>query len=118
MRETAYPEVDRRKKGKVLLFDPTVHAGHLINALAFFIVAIGIYYSMKYDIVALQNESRRQDAVIQKIDEERKKKEDELASNIATTALIQRQEMMKFRDDMNQWFIRINDKLDTKQDKK
>lgn len=113
-----YPKVDRRKKGKMLTFDPTVHAGHLINAVAIFTAALGIYYSMKYDIASLQQESKRQEAALIRIDEDRQKKEDELSQSIAATAMIQRQEMVKFRDDMNSWFIRINDKLDTKQDKR
>lgn len=92
-------------------FDPTVHLGHLINFVGV-VFGIGMIYAyLLSDIRALKDENTRQDRYIEKIEATNQE-------SVAKLADLQRRDLEKLRDDMNAWFMKLNDKLDSKQDKK
>lgn len=92
-------------------FDPTVHLGHLINFVGI-IFGVGMIYAyLLSDIRALKDENIRQDHYIEKIEATNQESVSKLAD-------LQRRDLEKLRDDMNAWFMKLNDKLDSKQDKK
>lgn len=89
-----------------------------MTAVTIIFCSLGAWYDMKSSVYIVKEENVRQAAQIEKVDTERKQKEQSLGEQILTSGAIQNQNVTKLRDDMNQWFIRINDKLDTKQDKR
>jgi hypothetical protein len=92
-------------------FDPTVHLGHLINFVGI-IFGVGMIYAyLLSDVRALKDENIRQDRYIEKIEITNQESVSKLAD-------LQRPDLEKLRDDMNAWFMKLNDKLDSKQDKK
>jgi hypothetical protein len=92
-------------------FDPTVHLGHLINFVGL-IFGLGMIYAyLLSDMRALKEENARQDHYIEKI-------ESDNHESVTRLAELQRKDLEKLRDDMNAWFMKLNDKLDNKQDKR
>jgi hypothetical protein len=101
-----------------LSFDPTIHAGHLVTAASIIICTCGMWYGVVGDINILKLQNLQREKDIEAI------KADSLANStivnnkIDGLVQIQRQEVGKLRDDMNQWFMNLDQKLDRKADKK
>ena len=99
-------------------FDPTIHAGHVLTALTIILCSIGAWYNITTSIVVLKDENARQEVRMTKIEDDSKTKFNEIQSNLSAASSDQRNQLVKIRDDMNSWFIRLDDKLDKKVDKK
>ena len=80
--------------------DPTIHAGHILTAVTIVFCSLGAWYNLTSTVASLKEDALRQEKRIDKIE-------------AATSG-----EVIKMRDDMNVWFMRIDDKLDKKMDKK
>jgi len=102
---------------RILNFDPTVHAGHVMTALTIIACSLGAWYDMKSSLAVLKEDNARQEMRIDKVEMENKEKYKEMQENLATIAMLQREEVSKLRDNMNEWFLRLGDKIERKVDK-
>lgn len=109
---------DIKKSRKMFEFDPTIHAGHILTVLTIIFCTIGAWYDMKSSLIVVKEENSRQEKEISEIRQDQKDQTQAVNESISALALMNRQEMVKMRDDMNQWFMRLSDKLDAKADKK
>ena len=99
-------------------FDPTIHAGHIFIAAGIIASSIGMYYGVKSDITTLisENTSRKQEIAEVRADAKSRDKEND--AKFDSLVQVQRSEVSKLRDDMNQWFMNLDQKLDRKADKR
>ena len=98
-------ETSTRKK--IVCFDPTIHAGHIMTALTILVCSIGAWYNMKEQVNMIKSQSETQQAQINKLFAN----EEEIEKQIHT-------DIEKLQDENKQWFMRLDDKLDRKMDKK
>jgi len=103
---------------KYFKFDPTVHAGHLITATAVIFAAGGVYMSVQNDIAQLKKENSGYDKRISSVENRNIEQDEKWEMKYEQLAKDQSQIIGKLRDDMNAWFVRLEYKLDNKQDKK
>lgn len=101
-----------------LAFDPTIHAGHLITAITIAACTLGAWYGMKGDIEMLKNENIQREKEISVNKSEAVSANTAMQNKIDGLVQVQRQEVGKLRDDMNQWFMNLDQKLDRKADKR
>lgn len=92
---------------RIVTFDPTIHAGHIMTAVTILVCSITAWYNMREDIALLKKTQEQQAAQIAEITRESSDKGKDIYTVIN-----------KLRDESNQWFIRLDDKLDKKVDKK
>ena len=92
---------------KWLSFDPTIHAGHLMTALTIIICTIGAYFAIISDVTFLKQENTNRKSEVAEL------KADVSERNKATDSKLD-----KMRDEMNGWFILLDQKLDKKADKR
>lgn len=106
------------KQKRMLEFDPTIHAGHVLTVLTIIFCSIGAWYDMRSSVAMVKEESARQEKELSTLRTQQKENVDRINDSINALALMGRQDTSKMRDDMNNWFMRLNDKLDTKADKR
>lgn len=99
-----------QQRNKWLSFDPTIHAGHLIIVCGLIASVIGSYYVTQSDIAHLKSENVKRELEIALEAQERK-------ADIETLRGTHNRAFEKLRDDMQSWFMKLNDKLDRKADK-
>lgn len=104
-------------KKRFLSFDATINSGHIITALTIVFCSVGAWYDVKGAVAIVKEENIRQDSRIEETYKEQKLELKEVQENVIASNALQRNEMNKLRDDMNNWFIRLDDKLDSKKDK-
>ena len=106
------------RKGRWFSFDPTIHAGHVMTAITIIVCTIGAWYGVKSDIATLTSENASRKSEIAEVRADAKMRDKE--NDEKFDALLQRQEIQvsKLRDDMNNWFMNLDQKLDRKADKR
>ena len=103
---------------KWLSFDPTIHAGHIITALTIVVCTVGAWYGVQADIAALKLENSTRKQEIADVKAEARVQERETDRKFDNLVQVQRGEVGKLRDDMNSWFMNLDQKLDRKADKR
>lgn len=98
-------------------FDPTVHAGHIITACAVVFTAGGVYAALQADIQALKQTADLHGRQTQGIEHENKIRDEKWQDKLEQITKEQNSSIVKLRDDMNAWFVRLDNKLDNKADK-
>lgn len=106
---------DGRKR--IIQFDPTFHAGHVATIFTIIFCTIGAWYDMKSSVATLKEENVRQEQRIAKAEEQSQIHYDKVQRDISEINKANRDELAKLRDDMNNWFIRLSDKIEKKADK-
>lgn len=94
------------QKPRWLSFDPTIHAGHIIILCGVICTSIGSWYVTQSDIDMLKKEN-----------EMRRYENSQNGKRIEEMRVERERSFEKLRDEMNRWFIILNDKLDRKADK-
>lgn len=92
---------------KIFCFDPTIHAGHILTAITILFCSLSAWYNMRAQVDAIKTAQEKQQIQIDKI--------------FSDSQLIQKDihiDIQKLQDDNRQWFMRLDDKLDHKADKK
>lgn len=105
--EEPYYQKGQVKHKPILRFDPTIHAGHVMTAITILFCSVGAWYNMREQVDAIKSSQDRQQTQIDRI----------ISSEDANQKWIAL-EIEKMRDDNKQWFMRLDDKLDRKMDKK
>ncbi|OWK42210.1 hypothetical protein [Fimbriiglobus ruber] len=103
---------------KWLSFDPTIHAGHLITACSIIVCTLGMWYGMVGDINILKLQNIQREKEIAEVKAEAAATNSAVQGKIDALVQVQRQEVGKLRDDMNGWFMNLDQKLDRKADKR
>ena len=98
-------------------FDPTIHAGHVMTAGTIVICAIASWMSVQHDITDLKKGAAVRDQRITKAEERTESTRRESYDKIDRLTESNNATLEKLRDDMNSWFMLLNDKLDRKADK-
>ena len=105
-------------ENKWFSFDPTIHAGHIFIAAGIIASSIGMYYAVKSDITTLISENVSRKLEIAEIRADAKNHEAADSVKFDYVVQMQRNEVAKLRDDMNNWFMNLDQKLDRKADKR
>ncbi|WP_435007975.1 hypothetical protein P12x_005241 [Tundrisphaera lichenicola] len=101
-----------------LSFDPTIHAGHLITAATIIFCSIGAWYGVQADISTLKDENKDRKTEIVEVKAAAKEREKATEQKFDKLVEAQQQGIGKLRDDMNSWFMNLDQKLDRKADKR
>ena len=101
-----------------LSFDPTIHAGHVMTAVTILICATASWYGVQSDIKQLKDADTVQVKRLDKVEQDEKDNRQEVDRKINDLIKDNNQALAKLRDDMNGWFMALNDKLDRKADKR
>ena len=99
-------------------FDPTIHAGHVMTAITIIICTVGAWYGVKSDIATLTTENANRKMEIAEVLADAKVRDKENDAKFENLVQAQRGEVGKLRDDMNNWFLNLDQKLDRKADKR
>lgn len=105
-------------KPRIFKYDGTIHAGHLLTILTIIVCTIGAWMQIKSDVAVLDHRSNEQESRLRDERTDREDADKDMELKIAAVIGAQRQEINKLRDDMNAWFMRLNDKVDIKEDKR
>jgi hypothetical protein len=103
---------------KWLAFDPTIHAGHLVTAVTILCCTLGAWYGMEQRLAILEKQDGQREKDIAAIKADAAQTNAAIQGKIDGLVQVQREEVGKLRDDMNQWFLNLDQKLDRKADKK
>lgn len=103
---------------KFISFDPTIHAGHLLTAITIIVSAAAIWFGTLNTVAnhetALNKHEARMGVIEAKASAERERTDRKFDSLVQDN----NQALNKLRDDMQGWFMALNDKLDRKADKR
>ena len=109
---------DETQSSRWLSFDPTIHAGHIITAVTVAFCAVGSWYSLQGDISSLKSSDAAQTKRIDYVEEKNETNRRETDQKIEALVKDSNQALIKLRDDMNGWFMALDQKLDRKADKR
>ena len=99
-------------------FDPTIHAGHVINAITIVACTVGGYIAVVNDITFLKQENEHRKAEIHIESESRRADIAEVKANARELTKSVNSQFEGLRKDMNGWFMALYDKIDQKADKR
>lgn len=103
---------------KYFQFDPTIHAGHIITVITIIFCSIGAWYDMRSSVATIKEVNAQQDKELSDLRGSQEKQNDQISQDINALAAMNRQDMIKIREEMNIWFMRLSDKIDMKADKR
>ena len=99
------------EKKRVISYDPVIHAGHILTALSMALSTLVWAVILRADVAALQGDVA---TVRQQVDKNDEKNDNKIM--LAKSEL--KESVTMIRADMNTWFVRLDEKLDNKQDKR
>jgi hypothetical protein len=103
---------------KLITFDPTIHAGHVLTAITIIVSAAAIWFGTLNTVAnhetALKQHTQRMDNIEAHASAERERTDRKFDSLVQDN----NQALNKLRDDMQGWFMALSDKLDRKADKR
>lgn len=122
-RQAQYERTDMQRQStsmrkRIFCFDPTIHAGHLVTAATVLCSTVFAWATMNADLKTLTDENNKR---VQEIKEARTHEEedrDRLEQKIVETQNAMHSEIVELKNDQNAWFMRIDQKIDNKADKK
>lgn len=106
------------KRGNIISFDSTLNFGHVLTVVSIIGCSFGAWYDVKSTIAKQQMQIDENSTKIERYNEEAINRDKVTQQTFLDNQKEQRQEMAKLRDDMNNWFMKLDDKLDRKADKK
>lgn len=106
------------ERKKYLSFDPTIHAGHVVTAITILFCAVGTYFGVQNDIAQLKLVDKAHDSRLADIEKHATDERERTDRKFDSLVQENNHALSKLRDDMNNWFMTLNDKLDRKADKR
>ena len=113
-----YSEQPEAKANAKIRFDGTINTGHIFTIVAIIMCSIGAWYDVKTTVASQKVSIEHDETQIEKDNKESMERDAAIQLLIASNQKDNHQEIAGLRTEMNQWFMRLDEKLDKKADKK